>query len=48
MKHESDSDSYEGDVEDISVDESGGDTFMSDIEITDSDSDCSVVIQVLQ
>jgi hypothetical protein len=38
-------DSYDGEVEDISVDESGSDTSTSEVEITDSDSDSSLDIQ---
>jgi hypothetical protein len=47
MEHESNCDSYDGKVEDISVGESGSDT-LSEVEITDSDSDSSVDIQSLQ
>jgi hypothetical protein len=35
MEHESNSDSYDGKEEDISVDKSGSDTSMSEVEITD-------------
>jgi hypothetical protein len=36
VEHKSNSHSYDGDVEDVSVDESGTDTSMSEVEITDS------------
>jgi hypothetical protein len=48
MEHESNCDSYDGKVEDISVDESGNNTFMSEVEITDSDSDSSIDTQAQQ
>jgi hypothetical protein len=44
-EHESDSDSYDGKVEDISVDESSSNTSMSEAEITDTDLATSVDIQ---
>jgi hypothetical protein len=46
MEHKSNCDSYDDEVEDISVDESSTDTSMSEVEITDSDS--SVDIQAQQ
>jgi hypothetical protein len=48
MEYKSDYDSYDGEVEDIIVDESRSDTFMSEVEIADSDSDSSVDIQAQQ
>jgi hypothetical protein len=45
-EHKSNSDSYDGEVEDISVDEFGGDSSVADVEIAGSDSDSSVDIQV--
>jgi sporulation protein YlmC with PRC-barrel domain len=48
MEHESNSDSYVGEVEDISVDESSSDTSTSEVEITDSDLGSSTDIQTLQ
>jgi hypothetical protein len=45
IEHECDCDSYGGEVEDISDDESGSDTSVSEAKITDSDSDSSVDIQ---
>jgi hypothetical protein len=42
MKHKSDGDSYDGEVVDISVDESNAVTSMLEVEITDSDSDSKV------
>jgi hypothetical protein len=44
-EHKRDCHSYDGEVEDISVDESGSDTSISEVEITDSDSDSSVDMQ---
>jgi hypothetical protein len=48
MEHISDCDSYDGEVEDISAEQSRSNTYMSETEITDSDSDSSADIQVLQ
>jgi hypothetical protein len=48
MEHKSNCDSYNGKVEDISVDGSRNDTSTSAVEITDSDSDSSVGIRALQ
>jgi hypothetical protein len=45
MEHESNSDSYDSKVKDISVVESGSDISTSEIAITESDSDSSVDIQ---
>jgi hypothetical protein len=47
MEHESNSDNYDGEVNDISVDESGSDTSMSDVVVEVSGSDSSVDIQAL-
>jgi hypothetical protein len=41
-------DSYDDGVKDISVDESGSGTYISKVEIADSDSDRSVDIQAVQ
>jgi hypothetical protein len=49
MEHESNCDSNDGEVEDVSVAESGSDGIStSEVEITDSESDSSVDIQGLQ
>jgi hypothetical protein len=40
--------SYDGEMEDISVDECGSDTFTKEAEKTDADSNNSVDIQALQ
>jgi hypothetical protein len=48
MEHESDCNSYNGEVEDISVEKSWSDIYTSEAEITDSDSDTSVHIQTVQ
>jgi hypothetical protein len=48
MEHKSSCDSYDGEAEDISVDDSGNDTFTSEAKITDSDSNGSVDTQALQ
>jgi hypothetical protein len=45
-EQESDCDSYDGEVEDISVYEFRSDTSMSEIDITDSNSHSSIDIQV--
>jgi hypothetical protein len=42
------SDSYDEEVEDISLDESSGDTSTSEAEITDSDLDSSADTETLQ
>jgi hypothetical protein len=48
MEHKSDCDSYDGEVEDISVDEYRSNTSMSKGEVTDSESDSSVDMQALK
>jgi hypothetical protein len=48
MEHKSNFDSYDGEVEDISVDESRNDTSTTEAELTDSDSDSSVDPQALK
>jgi hypothetical protein len=48
MKHESDSDSYDGEVENVCVDEPDSYTSVSEVETTNSVSDSSVAIQALQ
>jgi hypothetical protein len=48
MEHERNCDSYDGEVEDISVDESRHDTSMSEVEITDSEPDSSFGIHAQQ
>jgi hypothetical protein len=45
MERESNTDSYNGEVEDISLDESGSNAPVSEVEIKDSDSDISADIQ---